>query len=246
MPDSVDRQHYRRQQHLSRTLPSRGLEGKPGYLVVCSSLLEDQTLLRSFTSTLIMIPILLVVSGLGGYSLSRRALRPVTFSSLRHRASRRRSSRRIPVPQAKDNCSGSPSHRTSCSPGSSWLCAGSRSSPQMRPTGFVTPLHTSAQRQNSTYRCRLGRDSRDGFLEIAAETRSRTELLENLLLLARADAGHSPPEVSDVDARAQLRDVCERLEPLAKAKNQILVRGFATASYPLILSIDPSHLRRLV
>jgi two-component system, OmpR family, heavy metal sensor histidine kinase CusS len=224
-------------------------EGKPGYLVVCSSLLEDQTLLRSFTSTLIeLIPILLAVSGLGGYSLSRRALRPVDLLiSEAQSITADDLSRRLPVPQAKDEL-----QRLA----HAWNELLSRLELAMRRVAQFTADASHELRNPIAYirataefhlqNADLDEMSRDGFLEIAAETRSTTELLENLLLLARADAGHTPPEVSDVDARSQLRDVCERIEPLANAKNQILVRGFATASYPLILSIDPSHLRRLV
>ena len=50
-----------------------------------------------------MIPILLAFSGLGGYSLSRRALRPVDLLiSEAQSITAEDLSRRLPVPQAKD------------------------------------------------------------------------------------------------------------------------------------------------
>jgi signal transduction histidine kinase len=224
-------------------------EGKPGYLVISSSLLEDQTLLRNFTTALIeMIPIVLVVSSLGGYSLSRRALRPVgLLISEAQSITAEDLSRRLPVPQANDELQ-QLAH--------AWNELLSRLELAMRRVVQFTADASHELRNPIAYirataefhlrNTDLDETSRDGFLEIAAETKGTTELLENLLLLARADAGHAPAEVSDVEARSQLGEVCERIQPLVTVKNQILVREFATESYPLILSIDPSHLRRLV
>ena len=69
-----------------------------------------------------------------------------------------------------------------------------------------------------------------------------TELLENLLLLARADAGHSPPELSDVEARAQLRDVCERTRALSQGKESDSGEGICDSQ----LSLDPFVLILLI
>ncbi|MBT9332533.1 sensor histidine kinase [Paracidobacterium acidisoli] len=223
-------------------------EGKPSYLVVSSSLLEDQTLLRSFTFWLFeMIPVLLAVSSLGGYSLSRRALKPVALLiSEAQSITAQDLSRRLPVPQVKDELQ-LLAH--------AWNELLSRLEVAMRRVTQFTadashelrnPIaYIRATAQFHSQNVDLDEISRDGFLEIMEEARRAGELLENLLLLARADVGQILPEVSDVDARPHLEAVCDRIEPLARAKNLSLVMGFAAADHPLILSIDVSHLRRL-
>jgi signal transduction histidine kinase len=223
-------------------------EGKPSYLVICSSLLEDQTLLRSFTSWLVeMIPILLAVSSLGGYGLSRRALKPVALLvSEAQSITAQDLSRRLPVPQVKDELQ-QLAH--------AWNELLSRLEVTMRRVTQFTadashelrnPIaYIRATAQFHAENVDLDEMSRDGFLEIVAEAKRTGELLENLLLLARADVGHGPSEISDVDACSQLGIVCDRVDPLANAKSQTLVRGFAATGSPMILSIDPSHLRRI-
>lgn len=224
-------------------------EGKSSYLIVCSPLLEDQNLVQSFTFGLVeMIPILLAVSSLGGYSLSRRALKPVSLLiSEAQSINGQDLSRRIPVPQVEDEL-----QRLA----NTWNDLLSRLEVAMHRVIQFTADASHELRNPIAYirtmaefnlqNADLDETSREGFLEIVAETKSTTELLENLLLLARVDAGHTPPGFSDVDARAQLSEICERIERSADSKNQVLVKRFERTTSPLILSIDPSHLRRLV
>ncbi len=224
-------------------------EGRPGYLVVSSPLLEDQNLLRSFTSGLFeMIPILLLVSSIGGYSLSRRALRPVALLIAEaQRITAHDLSRRLPVPAVNDEL-----QRLAFA----WNELLSRLEVAMHHITQFTADASHELRNPIAYirataefnlrNSELDETSREGFLEIAAETKSTTELLENLLLLARADAGYTSPELSDVDVCSLLSDLCDRVQPLADAKQQALVRGFASGYAPLIVAIDLSHLRRLV
>jgi two-component system heavy metal sensor histidine kinase CusS len=190
----------------------------------------------------------LAVSSLGGYSLSRRALKPVALLiSEAQSITAQDLSRRLPVPEVKDELQ-QLAH--------TWNELLSRLEVAMRRVTQFTadashelrnPIaYIRATAQFHSQNVDLDEMSRDGFLEIVEEARRTGELLENLLLLARADVGHTSPEVSDVDARSQLGAVCDRIEPIARAKNLILVRGFAATNYPLILSIDASHLRRLV
>ncbi len=69
---TVNREHFRELCHPVR------FAGRPAYLLVPSPLNEDRILLKAFSSGLYrMVPILLVVSAIGGYLLSRRALAPV-------------------------------------------------------------------------------------------------------------------------------------------------------------------------
>jgi signal transduction histidine kinase len=88
-------------------------------------------------------------------------------------------------------------------------------------------------------------ESREGFQEIVDETKSTGELLENLLALARADAGYVPTEVDKAAVDVVVEDVCKRMEPLASAKLQHLTWKSADASEPVI-TINLLHFRRLL
>jgi signal transduction histidine kinase len=66
----------------------------------------------------------------------------------------------------------------------------------------------------------LDEEAREGFLEIVDETKATTELLENLLTLARADAGCLPTEMDEVVVNEVLSDVFRRMMPFAVAKRQ--------------------------
>jgi two-component system, OmpR family, heavy metal sensor histidine kinase CusS len=95
---SVAKDTYRRLCH------PIGWQGRQAYLLVSTSLIEDRILLGNFTSTLLKItPILLLVSSIGGYTLSRRALRPVALLITEaKKITARDLSRRLPVPVADD------------------------------------------------------------------------------------------------------------------------------------------------
>jgi len=90
-----------------------------------------------------------------------------------------------------------------------------------------------------------GTDSdRAALREILREAERNTALLEDLLRLARADAGNASLHFGPVDFAETVRVTCGRCEPLAAAQGVIL--RLKSAPGPLSVSGDAAHLRRLV
>jgi two-component system, OmpR family, heavy metal sensor histidine kinase CusS len=90
-----------------------------------------------------------------------------------------------------------------------------------------------------------GTDSdRAALREILREAERNTALLEDLLRLARADAGNASLHFGPVDFAETVRVTCGRCEPLAAAQGISL--RLKPASGPLSVSGDAAHLRRLV
>jgi signal transduction histidine kinase len=90
----------------------------------------------------------------------------------------------------------------------------------------------------------LSEEARQGFQEILDETKSTSELLENLLTLARADAGYAPADVEEVAVDLVIEEVCTRMLPSATARQHHLIWRSESASSPKI-RINLLHFRRL-
>ena len=90
-----------------------------------------------------------------------------------------------------------------------------------------------------------GTDSdRAALREILREAERNTALLEDLLRLARADAGNASIHFAPVDFAETVRVTCARCEPLAAAQG--VTFRLKQACGPLSVSGDAAHLKRLV
>jgi signal transduction histidine kinase len=87
-------------------------------------------------------------------------------------------------------------------------------------------------------------ESRDAFQEILAESLETARLLEDMLTLARADAGYAKAVFEPVDLREVTQDVCSRMRALAEAKQQTVKVN--TTPRPAWINGDRSSLRRLI
>jgi signal transduction histidine kinase len=86
-------------------------------------------------------------------------------------------------------------------------------------------------------------ESKEAFEEILAESVETSQLLEDMLTLARADAGYGSPLFEPVNLSQLVEDATARQLPLAEAKQQtVTVRSSGSAW----ISGDRSCLRRLV
>lgn len=222
--------------------------GATAYLSASSSMLEDDILLDTFTSALCkMIPAILLVSGVGGYWLGRRALRPInSLITEAQKISASDLSRRLPLPTANDEL------RQLAMEWNSLLAR--IQTTLSRITQFtadashelrspIAYIRTTAE--YSLENPGLDEETREAFLEIVDETHSTSDLLDNLLTLARADAGYVFVQVEESNVKAAIIEVCARFAPLAKAKQQNLHYEIAEDVSP-ILRINSSHLRRLL
>ena len=103
----------------------------------------------------------------------------------------------------------------------------------IRTTSEVALLRTSATA--GTYREALHR--------ILSEAERNTALLDNLLLLARADSGAHIPDRRPVDVGFSIQQACEQVEVLALEKNLRL--RLEIGDGPFLVSANSDHLRRL-
>ncbi len=221
---------------------------QPAYLLVPSPLSEDRILLGNFTSGLYrMIPILLFVSGLGGYMLSRRALAPVDVVIAEARnITAHDLSRRLTVSTTDDQL-----RRLAVE----WNNLLSRiESAMIRVMQFtadashelrspIALIRTTAEVQltNPT----LDDDSREAFGAIRDETAMATEMLEGLLLLARLDAEEVPTQAGPVNVCAILADLALHFAPsLGRLRQELTVAS--PPEGPLLLRMNDSHLRRVL
>lgn len=222
--------------------------GAPAYLRASSTMLEDKILLDTFTSALCkMIPVILLISGVGGYWLGRRALRPINgLITEAQKISTSDLSRRLPVPAANDELRqlaiewNSLLARIQTTLSRITQFTADASHELRSPIAYI---RTTAE--YSLENSGLDEETREALLEIVDETRSTSDLLDNLLTLARADAGYVLVEVEESPVEPAIQEVCARFAPLAKAKQQSLRWEIADDVSP-VLRMNSFHLRRLL
>ena len=221
--------------------------GEPAMLLVPSPLAEDQTLLRTFSVGLYrLVPLILVISVLGGYILSRRALHPVDHLIAEARSLTAMDlSQRLTVPRADDQM-----RRLTIA----WNELLDRIEEALiRITQFtadashelrnpIAYIRTAAEYNQGN--AEIDGESREAFRAIAEEALLTGKLLENLLILAHPEERSSSMEVELVNVSAATEDLVRHFAPLAQKKNQTL-SVINPGSEPRLL-INPLHLRRLL
>jgi heavy metal sensor kinase len=171
------------------------------------------------------LPIALLLSFSGGYLISRRALRPVTrITQLAATTNVKNLSTRLTVPATGDAIE----HlATAFNDMLDRLDASLARLKQFTADAsheLRTPI--SVIRTTAELALRHGRsddDLRRDMVDIHAEAQRLTELIEDLLLLARADSGAPVFPLSNVDLAAVIRCSCERIRNLTQEKGQRLV-----------------------
>ena len=195
---------------------------------------------------LLSCPILIAASALVGHWTAGRALSPVLAITNAARAIDAPDlSRRIAVPPSRDELrylaetlNGMLARIESAFRRTTELTA--NASHELR-----TPLAVIRATAEVALMRAPGTDSdRAALREILREAERNTALLEDLLRLARADAGNASLHFAPVDFGETVRLTCARCEPLAAAQGVSL--RLRPASGPLTVSGDAAHLRRLV
>jgi methyl-accepting chemotaxis protein len=166
----------------------------PVILCMAAPLENNRHVLRAFTTGLLWtVPALLAVSALGGYSLSRRALRPVDQITAATRSiSVSNLSARLPVLESRDEmqrlsetCNEMLTRLESAVNEIKRFTADA--SHELRnPVSFVRTTAELALREGHADPA-----SRRAFEDIVAECGKANRLLKDMLTLARADTGHS-------------------------------------------------------
>jgi heavy metal sensor kinase len=223
-------------------------ESEPLYVHVATPLSGNRQLLERFTLGLLAtIPVLLLVSALGGYFLSRRALRPVDRITASARSiSISNLSGRVPVPNSGDElqrlaetCNAMLMRLESAVIHIRQFTADA--SHELRtPLSFMRTIAELALRNP-----RIDLESTNAFREIVEECGKSARLLEDMLTLARGDAGDARIVFEPVDLSAVVREACEKARPIAESQQHTLsVSNVAQGSIEILG--DYSSLRRLV
>ena len=98
--------------------------------------------------------------------------------------------------------------------------------------------------ENALRKTRSESDYRKALRQIQSESESMTQLIEDLLFLARAEVHNSSMELGIVDLQAVVKTVCLDLNPLAEAKSITLTQDVPEC--PISVLGDFSALRRVL
>jgi heavy metal sensor kinase len=189
-------------------------------------------------------PIVILIACIGGAWLSARALKPVTdITAAALTISIENLSERLPVPDTGDELA----HLTEVlNTMLARLESAVKTLSQFVADAsheFRTPLaviRTTAEL--ALRRARAPEAYRDSLQEIAAEAERMTALVEDLLILARSDAGAVDMPLIPVDLREILRDVLAEMKTLAEFRRiQISLQGDS----PAVVSGNRPALHRL-
>jgi len=217
-------------------------------LCVAAPLEANRNVLRTFLSGLLWaIPVLLAVSALGGYALSRRALKPVDEIIAATRSiSVSNLSGRLPVPRTGDELQrlsetcNEMLARLESAVNEIKRFTGDASHELRNPVSFVRTTAELALRNRQ-----IDAASRRAFEEIVAECGKANLLLKDMLTLARADAGNSRLAFEPVDLVGLVRAACHKARLLADQYGHTLAVHFEQGCYATVWG-DYSSLYRLL
>ncbi|MFZ0589645.1 MAG: heavy metal sensor histidine kinase [Bryobacteraceae bacterium] len=194
----------------------------------------------------VIVPGFLVAGALGGYWLSRRALSPVKRITEKARSiGVNNLSERLTVPETRDEIQclaetwNDMLERLESAVAKISQFTADASHELRTPIAIIRFAAERVLR-----RSRTEAEYRETLLQIQNESERMTGLIEDLLYLARADAGAQLIEKDDVDLAELVRTTCGDFEPLASAKGIALERTVPNENVPVLGS--DSALRRML
>jgi heavy metal sensor kinase len=219
----------------------------PPYVILVGGQLEDnRNMMARFTAGLAWAtPAMLVLCAFAGYFLNRRALQPVDEITAALRSiSIGNLSQRLPVANTHDElqrlaqtCNEMLARLEDAVERINRFTADA--SHELRsPVALIRTVTEYALRNP-----RIDSDSKEAFQEILAEAVETSQLLEDMLTLARADAGYESTVFEQVELSHLVEEATARHRPLAEAKEQTIT---VVAGDHAWITGDRSSLRRLV
>lgn len=224
------------------------MDGQRVYLAAAAPMASNQLILDTFWQGLLAsAPLLLLVSSLGGYWLSRRALRPVDrITATARLISIRNLGERLPEAGGDDELLrltktfNAMLARLDSAVGQIKQFTADASHELRGPLSFVRTVAEVALRNPQ-----IDTQSKESFHDIVEEIARASVLLEEMLTLARADACSDKIELAEVDVRALLREVCTHAQSIAHERGLRFVaeidEGRAACA-----AIEEKSFRRLV
>jgi heavy metal sensor kinase len=224
------------------------LEGQQLYVMAAAPESGNELVLSRFlTGLLASIPIILLISSAGGYFLSRRALVPVDRITASARTISITSlSARLAVVNTGDELQrlsetcNEMLERLESAVNRITQFTADASHDLRGPISFVRTVAEVAQRNPA-----IDPESRQAFADIVDESAKASLLLEDLLTLARADAGKGEIVLSPVNLASVVQEACEMARPFAKEKQHTLSVNVGSGRNVSILG-DFASLRRLL
>jgi heavy metal sensor kinase len=231
-----------------RVLQHPAHQGPKKLLIVVAGQLEDnRQMLARFTTGLVeTIPVLLAATALAGYFMSRRVLQPVGRLTAAVRSlTIGNLAERLPIGQTGDElqrlaetCNDMLARLESAVAQIKRFTADA--SHELRsPLSYIFMVSECALRQPN-----LPADCREWFEDILAESQDATHLLEDMLVLARADAGHVDIPFEATDLVPLVEEALERARACAEAKGHRLMLQCTGGSFEI--RGDRASLRRLI
>ncbi|HEY1945370.1 MAG TPA: ATP-binding protein [Bryobacteraceae bacterium] len=217
-------------------------------ILVAGQLEDNRALLKRFEVGLFWAtPAILALSALCGYFLSGRALSPVArLTTLVRSISIGNLSRRLPIFHTRDELQ---QLAETCNDMLARLEIAvnqitrftSDASHELRsPISFIHTLAEYALRNPH-----IDPESAESFREIVRESGEASRLLEDMLALARSDAGHAEVAFEPVNLIDVLFETCARAQPFVDAKRHEMTLQIKN-NEPVWITGDGASLRRLL
>jgi heavy metal sensor kinase len=222
------------------------VQGSLYAVTVAAPLGELERGIREFLWILVPAgPAVLLVASFGGYWLSRRALRPVDeITETARSITADNLSRRLAVPESGDELErlsrtlNDMIERLEASFKRVSRFTADASHELRTPLAIIRTTAEVALRDSTKHG-----EHTEALEDIAADVERASQLVDNLLLLARADSGEPALQLARVDAIESIREACMQGAVLARAKQVVL--DVRLPSDPLDVNGDRSALRRL-
>ena len=219
------------------------------YAILLGGNLEDnrQLMARFSLGLETAIPALLAVSALAGYLVGRRVLRPIDqLTGAVRSISIGNLSRRLPsdhtgdeIARLAETCNEMLA-RLEAAVGRINRFTADASHELRSPISFIRGVAEYALRNPQ-----LDAETSEAFEDIRTESVEASRLLEDMLTLARADAGYPDLVIERVDLAELVREVCDKVRPFAESKQQRLLVHCRQPGATEIPG-DRSRLRRLI
>jgi heavy metal sensor kinase len=251
LPDRLKQPRFENmqlQQHLLRFYSQRiVVDGKPYSVQVASLMNEGLEALERFKLVLLLAaPLLLIAASAGGYWLSTRALAPVDqISRAAQRIGIENLADRLEVPHTGDQL-----QRLSETLNATFARLEASvlrmkqftadASHELRAP--ISLIRTTAE--IAVQRDRTAPEYREALTEILEESERTSQVVDSLMLLARADSGKEMLECVPADACAVVRGAIEQGEKLARSQG-IEFKASVPVD-PISIQADSDALRRAV